>query len=71
MSGDMERLLQAARGRLEELNRRARDYTTTPLADPVRIAVYHYQYVGGADIVAALEAELRAIQHEQQQTVAD
>lgn len=70
MNGEMERLLRAARGKLDELHKRAHDYTTGPSPDPVRIAVYHYQVAGGADIVAALEAELRSIQEEQKQGAA-
>ncbi len=70
MSGDMERLLRAAKVKLDELHKRAQDYTASPSPDPVRIAVYHYQFAGGADIVAALEAELRAIQEEQQRAAA-
>ncbi len=70
MSGDAERLLRAAKIKLDELHKRAQHYTSSPSPDPVRIAVYHYQFAGGADIVAALEAELRAIQEEQQQKAA-
>lgn len=66
MSGEMERLLRAARGKLDELHKRASDYTASPSPDPVRIAVYHYQVAGGADIVAAIEAEVRSILAEQQ-----
>ena len=65
--GDKERLLQAARAKLDELHKRAQEYTSTPGADPVRIAVYHYTFAGGADVMAALEAELRTIVAEQQQ----
>ncbi len=70
MTGEMERLLRAAQGKLEELSKRAQDYTTSPSADPVRIAVYHYQFVGAADVVAALEAEMRAIAAEEQKAAA-
>ncbi len=70
MSGDAERLLRAAKVKLDELHKRAQDYTSSLSPDPVRIAVYHYQFAGGADIVAALEAELRAIQEEQRRAAA-
>ncbi len=70
MSGDAERLLRAAKTRLEELQRRVSDYTGGTGPDPVRIAVYQYQFAGGAEIVAALEAEFRAIQEEQRRTAA-
>lgn len=66
-TGDMERLLRAARSKLDELHKRASDYTSSPSPDPVRIAIYHYQVAGGADIVAALEAEVRSILAGQQQ----
>jgi hypothetical protein len=67
MTGEMERLLRAAKFKLDELHKRAQDYTASPSPDPVRIAVYHYTFAGGTDIVAALEAEARAIQAEQEQ----
>ncbi len=70
MSGDTERLLRAAKVKLDQLHKRAHDYTSSPSPDPVRIAVYHYTFAGGADIVAALEAEIRAIQEEQQRKAA-
>ncbi len=70
MMGEMERLLRAAKVKLDELHKRAEEYTASPTPDPVRIAVYHYTFAGGADIVAALEAELRAIQDEQKQAAA-
>lgn len=70
MAGEMERLLRAAKIKLEELHHRAAEYTSGPSPDPVRIAVYHYTFAGGADVVAALEAEMRAIQEEQQQKTA-
>ncbi len=70
MSGDTERLLRAAKIKLEELHRRVQDYTGGSGPDPVRIAVYQYQFSGGAEIVAALEAEIRTIQDEQQQKAA-
>ncbi len=66
MTSETERLLRAANAKLNELHKRAQDYTTSGAADPVRIAVYHYSYAGGADVVAAIEEEMRAILAEQQ-----
>lgn len=61
MMEDRDRLLRAAQAKLDELQKRAQEYTTSRSPDPVRIAVYHYQFVGAADIVAAIESEMRAI----------
>ena len=66
-TAEMKRLLRAAKDKLDELHKRARDYTSSPSPDPVRIAVYHYQFAGGADVVAAIEDEVRSILAEQQQ----
>lgn len=61
MTGDAERLLRAAKSKLDELQKHAQDYTTSSTADPVRISVFHYRIAGGAEIVDALEEEARAI----------
>jgi len=67
MTSETERLLRAANAKLNELQKRAQDYTSSGAPDPVRIAVYHYSYAGAADVVAAIEAEMRAIVEEQKE----